>query len=279
MRRWKFLTTKFVIGVICRGLSVGVAVIGPLVSPYAPNRQNLADALTPPFVSGSGHILGTDYLGRDIFARMVSGARISLLISMTVVIISGAVGVAVGALSGYWGGIRDVVIQKVVETFWAFPPILLAIVVMALFGQTLFNLVLALALQRWIPYARLARAHTLRLKNKEFVAAATVLGGGTGWILRRHIFPNLLSPSVVIATFGMATAITTEAGLSFLGLGAPPGTPTWGAMLAEGRSYVTSAWWLAVFPGLGIFLTVLSLNLLGDWLQDQLDPKEDMSVI
>lgn len=279
MRRWNFRTAKFGIGTTCVGLIIGIAVIGGLVSPYDPNRQNLMDALLPPFLSGSGHVLGTDYLGRDIFARMVSGARISLLISITVVVLSGAVGVAVGAVSGYWGGMRDLVAQKVVETFWAFPPILLAIVVMALFGQSLFNLILALALQRWIPYARLARANTLRLKSKEFVAAAKVLGGRTPWILQRHIVPNLVSPSVVIATFSMATAIITEASLSFLGLGVPPGTPTWGAMLAEGRSYVTSAWWLAVFPGAGIFLTVLGLNLLGDWLQDQLDPKDDVGVL
>lgn len=277
MRQWRFLSAKFVIGTACLGLIIGIALIGGLIAPYAPNHQNLVDALIPPFAGG--HILGTDYLGRDIFARMVSGARLSLLISMTVVIVSGAIGVGIGAMSGYWGGTRDLVIQKVVEAFWAFPPILLAIVVMALFGQSLFNLVLALALQRWIPYARLARANTLRLKNKDFVAAAMVMGGRTSWILRRHILPNLLNPSVVIATFSMATAITTEAGLSFLGLGAPPGTPTWGAMLAEGRSYMTSAWWLAVFPGVGIFLTVLGLNLLGDWLQDQLDSREDASVI
>ena len=219
------------------------------------------------------YYLGTDHLGRDILARMVSGARVSLLIATSIVLISGAFGVLFGALSGYWGGVRDIILQKVVETFWAFPPILLALAILAFFGQSLTNIILALSIQRWIPYSRIARAQALVLRNREFVAASQVMGGGTSWIVSRHILPNLLAAAIVIATFSMATAILAEASLSFLGLGVPPEIPTWGGMLAEGRSYVVGAWWIAVFPGLGIFVTVLGLNLLGDWLRDLLDPK------
>jgi peptide/nickel transport system permease protein len=246
---------------------------------HDPTEQSLIDSLVAPFDFAGGHPLGTDQLGRDILARMVSGARVSLTIAATVVAISGVFGVLVGALSGYLGGTRDVVVQKIVETFWAFPAILLAIAVVALFGQTLPNLIIALTLQRWIPYARLSRAQALSLRSREFVAASKIMGGSVPWILRHHILPNLIASSIVIATFSMATAIIAEASLSFLGLGVPPGTPTWGGMLAEGRSYITRAWWLAVLPGLGIFITVLGLNLLGDWLRDQFDPKDDLNLV
>jgi peptide/nickel transport system permease protein len=166
----------------------------------------------------------------------------------------------------------------VVETFWAFPPILLALAILAFFGQSLTNIILALSIQRWIPYCRIARAQALVLRNKEFVAASQVMGAGTTWVVSRHILPNLVAAAIVIATFSMATAILSEASLSFLGLGVPPEIPTWGGMLAEGRSYVVGAWWIAVFPGVGIFITVLGLNLLGDWLRDLLDPKGELNL-
>ncbi|MCT4474519.1 ABC transporter permease [Bosea sp. SSUT22] len=235
-------------------------------------------ALEPPFGIESGYYLGTDHLGRDLLARMTSGARISLAIAGSVVVLSGVVGVLIGALSGYLAGARDAVIQKVVETFWAFPPILLAIAILAFFGPSLGNVIIALTIQRWIPYCRIARAQALMLRSREYISAAKIMGGGTGWILRHHVLPNLLASAIIIATFTMATAILAESSLSFLGLGVPPNVPTWGGMLAEGRSYITRAWWLAVLPGLGIFLTVLGLNLLGDWLRDQLDPKAALNL-
>ena len=253
------------------------AIAGGLVIRFDATTQELMESLDPPSWT-SGHLFGTDHLGRDIFARVGVGARVSLLIAICVVMISGLFGTLVGALSGYLGGVRDVIIQKIVETFWAFPPILLAISILAFFGQSLTNLILALVLQRWIPYCRVARAQALVLRSKEFVSASQVMGGRTIWVLRRHILPNLWSSSIVIATFTMATAILAEASLSFLGLGVPPEIPTWGGMLAEGRSYVTEAWWIAVFPGLAIFLTVLGLNLLGDWLHDAYDPKKDTNL-
>lgn len=277
MTQFNYLNAKFIIGSILLGTVLFVAVFGYLITPYDPDQQNLMRSLTAPLQDG--YILGTDHLGRDIFARMVSGARVSLAIAASVVVISGVIGVLLGALSGYLGGIRDVVMQKIVETFWAFPPILLAIAILAFFGQSLANIIIALAIQRWIPYARLARAQTLVLRSKEFIEASQVMGGGLAWIMRRHILPNLIASAIVIATFSMATAILAEASLSFLGLGVPPSIATWGGMLSEGRSYITRAWWLAVFPGLGIFITVLGLNLLGDWLRDQYDPKKTLNLV
>jgi peptide/nickel transport system permease protein len=276
MRIYHFWDLKFIIGALCIGVIMLMAVGGGFLSPHDPVDQDLLSSQLPP--GSEGHLFGTDHLGRDIFARTVSGARISVVVAAAVVILSGVFGVLVGALSGFWGGWRDIVIQKFVETIWAFPAILLALAILAFFGQSLVNLILALSIQRWIPYCRIARAHALVIRNREYVAAARVLGGGTTWILRQHILPNLVSSSIVIATFSMATSILSEASLSFLGLGVPPSIPTWGGMLAEGRSYVTSAWWIAVFPGLAIFLTVLGLNLLGDWCRDLLDPKKSLNL-
>ncbi|MFC5509411.1 ABC transporter permease [Bosea massiliensis] len=278
MQAWRFLEIKFVIGTICLGAIVLLALLGGLVAGHDPNEQNLMFALEPPFGIESGYYLGTDHLGRDLLARMTSGARISLAIAGSVVLLSGVVGVLIGALSGYLAGARDAVIQKVVETFWAFPPILLAIAILAFFGPSLGNVIIALTIQRWIPYCRIARAQALMLRSREYISAAKIMGGGTCWILRHHVLPNLLASAIIIATFTMATAILAESSLSFLGLGVPPNVPTWGGMLAEGRSYITRAWWLAVLPGLGIFFTVLGLNLLGDWLRDQLDPKSALNL-
>ncbi|MCP4561836.1 MAG: ABC transporter permease [Bosea sp.] len=278
MQAWRFLELKFIVGVVCLGSIIVLALFGGLVAGHDPNEQNLLFALEPPFGPEGGYLLGTDHLGRDLLARMTSGARVSLAIAGSVVVLSGVVGVLVGALSGYLSGTRDILIQKVVETFWAFPPILLAIAILAFFGPSLTNVIIALTIQRWIPYCRIARAQALMLRSREYISAAKIMGGGTVWVLRHHILPNLLASAIIIGTFTMATAILAESSLSFLGLGVPPSVPTWGGMLAEGRSYITRAWWLAVLPGLGIFLTVLGLNLLGDWMRDQLDPKAALNL-
>ena len=194
-------------------------------------------------------------------------------------VISGVVGVTIGALSGYLRGAWDLVTQKIVESFWAFPPILLAIAILAFLGQSLTNVIFALVIQRWIPYSRMARAQAMVLRSLAYVESSRVMGGGLLWVMRRHILPNLMASAIIVGTFSMATAILAEASLSFLGLGVPPQIATWGGMLAEGRSYITRAWWLAVMPGAGIFMTVLSLNLLGDWLRDQYDPKKTLNLI
>jgi peptide/nickel transport system permease protein len=195
------------------------------------------------------------------------------VIAITVSLISGVIGVGLGATSGYFAGKTDFLIQKLVEVIWAFPPLLLAIAIMAYLGQSLGILIFALVAQRWIPYCRVARGQTLSLRSRDFVEAARSLGARDSRIILKHILPNLMQSAMVIGTFAMATAIISEASLSFLGLGVPPEIPTWGGMLSDARSYISTSWWLPLFPGLCIFFTVLGINLLGDGLRDVLDPR------
>jgi peptide/nickel transport system permease protein len=252
---------------------IAVGIVGPGFTPHNPNKQELMSMMKAPEGLGSVHVLGTDNLGRDIFSRVVHGARVSLLVAFAVVFVSGFIGISLGAISGYFGGKVDFVIQKLVEVVWAFPPLLLGITIMAFLGQGLFNLILALVAQRWIPYCRVVRGQTLSLRTRDFVTAAQCLGARRGRIILRHIVPNLIQTSLVIGTFAMASAIIAEASLSFLGVGVPPEIPTWGTMLADARIYISTAWWLPLFPGLCIFITVLGINLLGDALRDILDPR------
>jgi peptide/nickel transport system permease protein len=267
---WRF---KLVLGAAIVLVILAMAALAPWIAPFEPNAQNLRAALRAPQWLSGPNVLGTDQVGRDMLSRIFYGARVSVIIAVTVVIVSGIVGVGLGAASGYFGRWIDVAIQKLVEVIWAFPPLLLAIAIVAFFGQSLGVLIIALVSQRWIPYCRVARAQALSLRSRDFVLAARSLGAGHARIIRRHIVPNLFGSAIVIGTFAMATAIVSEASLSFLGLGVPPDIPTWGSMLADGRSYISTAWWLALFPGLAIFLTVLGINLLGDGLRDILDPR------
>jgi peptide/nickel transport system permease protein len=250
-----------------------VGLLGPGLAPVDPNKQQLTAMLKAPEGIGSAHALGTDNLGRDILSRVIHGSRVSLLVAFAVVFVSGFVGITLGAISGYFGGKVDFVIQKLVEVVWAFPPLLLGITIMAFLGQGLFNLILALVAQRWIPYCRVVRGQTLSLRSRDFVTAAQCLGASNRQIITRHILPNLIQTSLVIGTFAMASSIIAEASLSFLGVGVPPEIPTWGTMLADARIYISTAWWLPLFPGLCIFITVLGINLLGDALRDLLDPR------
>ncbi len=252
---------------------IAIGVLGPSLAPYDPNQQELTAIMKAPQGLGAPHALGTDNLGRDVLSRLVYGARVSLLIAFAVVFVSGLIGIALGAISGYFGGMIDFVIQKLVEVVWAFPPLLLGITIMAFLGQGLFNLILALVAQRWIPYCRVVRGQSLSLREREFVLAARCLGAGKTEIITRHIIPNLIQTSLVIGTFAMASAIIAEASLSFLGVGVPPEIPTWGTMLADARIYISTSWWMALFPGMCIFITVLGINLLGDALRDLLDPR------
>ncbi len=249
------------------------SIFAEWVSPFDPNRQNLMKAMTPPEYFFGPHFFGTDHVGRDILSRCIFGARVSLAIALAVVVISGAVGVLLGVISGYFGKFIDFGIQKIVEVMWAFPPLLLAIAVLAFLGQGLSILIMALTLQRWIPFCRVTRANALTLKEREFVTAARSLGATHTRIIFKHLLPNLMQSALVIGTFAMASAIIAEAALSFLGLGVPPAIPTWGGMLADGRTYISTSWWMALFPGLCIFVTVLAINMLGDALRDNLDPK------
>jgi peptide/nickel transport system permease protein len=267
------LQPKILVGGVIVFILVIAGALAPWIAPYDPNAQNLALALRPPQWFFGAHALGTDAVGRDILSRLFYGARISLVIAVMVVLISGVVGIGLGAVSGYFAGAVDFLIQKLVEVIWAFPPLLLAIAIMAFLGQGLDNLILALVMQRWISYCRVARGQALSLRSREFVEAARALGASNVRIITRHIMPNLFQSAVVIGTFAMASAIISEAALSFLGLGVPPEIPTWGSMLADGRTYISTSWWLALFPGLCIFFTVLGINLLGDGLRDLLDPR------
>jgi peptide/nickel transport system permease protein len=278
-RRWlpgalrPWLTPKIIAGGVIVLILVIVGLSAPWIAPYDPNSQNLSHSLRPPDWLFGRNLLGTDAVGRDILSRLFYGARVSVVIAVLVVIISGVVGIALGAISGYFSGMIDFLIQKLVEVVWAFPPLLLAIAIMAFLGQGLENLILALVSQRWIAYCRVARGQALSLRSREFVDAAKSLGAKRTRIIARHIIPNLFPSAVVIGTFSMASAIISEAALSFLGLGVPPEVPTWGSMLSDGRTYISTSWWLALFPGLCIFFTVLGINLLGDGLRDILDPR------
>jgi peptide/nickel transport system permease protein len=268
-----WLKPKIVVGGLIVIALIVVGGLAPWIAPYDPNAQDLNVTLRAPQWLFGAHVLGTDAVGRDILSRLFYGARVSLLIAVMVVLISGVVGVGLGAISGYFSGGVDFVIQKLVEVVWAFPPLLLAIAIMAFLGQGLANLILALVLQRWISYCRVARGQALSLRSREFVDAARSLGAGHTRIIVLHIVPNLFQSAIVIGTFAMASAIISEAALSFLGLGVPPEIATWGSMLADGRTYISTSWWLALFPGLCIFMTVLGINLLGDGLRDILDPR------
>lgn len=245
------------------------ALAAPLLSPHPPYTQELARGLAPP---GPGHPMGQDKLGRDIASRVLHGGRISLLVGFTAVLVSLAVGLAVGGLAGWAGGAWDEGLMRLADVFQAFPGILLAIALMSVLEPRLSNVAVSLAAFGWVGYARLVRAQVLSLREREFVAAARAAGAGPLRVFARHLLANLLSPVIVEASFGTAGAIVAEAGLSFLGLGIQPPEPSWGAMLAEGRDFLLIAPHLTLFPGLAIALTVLGLNILGDGLRDLLDP-------
>jgi peptide/nickel transport system permease protein len=268
-----WLRVKIMAGAVTVLLLVFVGIFGAAIAPFDPNHQELSKSLLPPQWFGGSYFLGTDNLGRDILSRIIVGARVSLVVSSAVVLIAGLVGVTLGVISGYIGGVVDYAIQKLVELVWAFPSLLLAIIFLALFGQGVLPLVFALIASRWIQYCRVVRGEALSLREREFVSAARVLGATEGLIVLRHILPNLVSSTVVIGTFGMATAIIDEASLSFLGVGVPPDVPSWGNMLADGRNYIIAAPWLSLFPGLCIFAVVIGINLLGDGFRDAFDPR------
>jgi peptide/nickel transport system permease protein len=253
-----------------------VALAAPLLAPHDPSRVNMLAPLKPPMWLEEGDprfLLGTDSLGRDVLSQLIFGARVSLLVGLTVVAIGGTLGTVLGLVAGYYGGLLDDVIMRLADIQLAFPFILMAITFLAVLGPGLENLILVLAVGSWMNYARVMRSQVLSLREKEFVEASHALGIGDTRILFRHLLPNAITPIIVIASFSVASTIIAEASLSFLGLGVKPSTPTWGAMLANGREYITDAWWLVVTPGVAIMLTVLSINILGDWLRDRLDPR------
>jgi peptide/nickel transport system permease protein len=266
------------------------AVTAPLIAPHDPYQGSLSVSrqcpafTTCPNLGGSfartgaaegtlQYPLGTDPNGRDVLSRIIYAAQISLVVGFTAVVIGGAVGVVLGLVSGYYGGAADSIIMRIADIQLAFPFILLAIMIVAVLGGGVFNVIIVLGIGSWVPYARVVRGQVLSARSQEYVLAAQAIGARDAVILFRHILPNVLTPVIIIATFGVAAAIIGESTLSFLGVGIQAPTPTWGNMLADGRAYVSSAWWLATFPGLAIMLTVLSINVIGDWLRDYLDPR------
>ena len=252
------------------------AVLAPQLSPTDPIRNDLLERLTPPMWIAGGsaaHPLGTDTLGRDVLSRLLYGARLSLVVGFAAVLISGLIGVAVGVLGGYYGGWLDDVLMRAGDVQLAFPVLLLGVALLSVLGPGLGNLILVLVVSGWITYARIVRGETLSLKHRDFVEAARALGALDRRLIWRHVLPNVWAPIAVVATFSVARTIIAEASLSFLGLGVPAPTPSWGAMLDEGRNYITTGWWLALFPGTAILIVVLVINLLGDWLRDALDPR------
>ena len=255
-------------------LLIIVSVFAPLISPFKPEHQDLFGRMKPPmFENKSGvHILGTDQLGRDILSRLIWGSRVSLLIGVVSVLVSGAIGVVLGLIAGYFGGIPDAFIMRWTDMQLAIPFLIMALAVVAVLGSGLVNIIIVLAVTGWVQYARLVRSETLRVREEEYVQSAIVVGAKNSRIIFRHILPNVVSSIIVMASLQIARMILMEASLSFLGLGVPVEIPTWGRMVADGRDYLSIAPWVATIPGLMIFTTVICINLVGDRLRDLLNP-------
>jgi len=259
--------------VVVIALTLFMAIFAPFITPYkdqALGEPNLSERLQPP---GGKHILGTDHMGRDILSRIIYGSRTSLLVGITVVTFSGLIGMIVGIAAGYFGGIVDNLLMRFTDIFLAFPPLLLALLIASTLGKGLGNAVLALVITWWPWYARLSRSQVLSIKTLAYVEAARSAGVSNFMIMIRHIFPNCVTPVLVQATMDMGSAILEAAALSFLGLGVQPPAPDWGLMISEGKNYFLNYWWVPTFPGLFIFLLVMSFNLLGDVLREILDPR------
>jgi peptide/nickel transport system permease protein len=261
------------------GLLVAFVCMGAFAEWLAPHPTDtgiLSDRLRPPFWQEGGArslFLGTDLLGRDILSRIIFGARVSLVAALVTVSLGAGVGSLLGLLSGYYGGWTDTIIMRLADAMLSIPIILLALLFAVLFGPSLSNVVIVLALAMWARFARLVRGEALSWKERDFVTLARCIGASDLRIIFRHLLPNVMNPMIVLATLQLSWVIILEASLSFLGAGVPPHVPSWGIMVSEGRAYLTTAWWLSVFPGLAIALLVFSFNLLSDWVRDRLDPR------
>ena len=258
------------VGVVIMAFFLLVALFAPLLSPNDPLAQNVVNGLKPP---SAEHLLGTDKLGRELLSRLLYGARISLFVGVAVVLIASAIGSLLGVLAGYLGGWVDEALMRITDIFFAFPALILAMAIAGALGPSLQNALIAISAVTWPVYARLLRGQVLALKEREFILAARTVGVPEWRIVARHLLPNMLAPLLVQASFDMGGAITSVAGLSFIGFGAQPPTPEWGVMISEARTYMATAWWLGTFPALSIMLVVGGFNLLGDGLRDLLDPR------
>lgn len=269
--RSRFASLEFVLGSLLTGGICLAVLFADVLFPAGFDKIDLLARLTPPFVDAA-HPLGTDPLGRDVLARVVAGGRISLLVGFVSVAGAVVIGLLMGLVAGYYRGFWDMVLMRFADVQLALPFILLAITFIAIVGGSLTNTIILLIVSQWVQYARLVRGSVLALREREFVQAARAIGVRDWRIIVQHLVPNLLGPVIVLMTLNIATNILLESSLTFLGLGVDPTIPSWGGMLADGRTYLQLAWWVSVFPGLAILLTVLGLNLLGDWLRDSLDP-------
>jgi len=270
-RRWPPVVPLVIVVVL-----LVCALLAPLLSPHSPLEGSLGDRLAPPMgMEGAkpGHFLGTDRHGRDTLSRLIHGARISLSVSVVGIVLTGALGSFVGLLAGFLGGWTDTLLMRLVDVSLSLPGILIAVLLSVVFEPSFGNVIIVVVFLLWPSYARLVRGETLSLKHQEFVALARIAGCSNLTIMFRHIVPNLVPSILVLATLHVGYVIVLEAALSFLGVGLPPPTPSWGVMVADGRGLIEQAWWISILPGIAILVTVLSLNILGDWVRDRLDPK------
>ncbi|WP_376710766.1 ABC transporter permease [Pseudochrobactrum lubricantis] len=267
----RLFSLEFILGVGLTAIICLAVLFSGLLFPGGADKIDLMARLTPPFTNMS-HIFGTDPLGRDVLARVVTGGKISLLVGFVSVAGAVVVGVIMGLIAGYYRGFWDMVVMRFADVQLALPFILLAITFIAIVGGGLMNTIILLIVSQWVQYARLVRGSVLALREREFILSARAIGVKDWRIIFQHLLPNLLGPVIVLMTLNVANNILLESSLTFLGLGVDPTIPSWGGMLADGRTYLQTAWWVSLFPGLAILLTVLGLNLLGDWLRDSLDP-------
>jgi peptide/nickel transport system permease protein len=264
------------VAVVVLALMVLIAVFAPLIAPYDPGAQDLLVRLRPPAWTAAGdssHLLGTDQLGRDILSRLCYGARISLLVGACAALLAGVVGSVIGLVAGFLGGWFDRILMRLADIQLAFPSILLALAIVGFLGSGLWYVVLVLGFTGWVSYARVIRSEVLSLRTRDYVTEARAIGVRDLTIMRRHLLPNVLAPLATIGTLHVAAAIVAEASLSYLGLGVPKQTVTWGGMLSDGQLYLGTSWWVAVFPGLALMITALAVNITGDVLRDVADPK------
>ena len=265
------------VGLVLVVLVILVAVLAPVLSPHDPAKQNIVYRLKPPFWIEGGsleHPLGTDSVGRDVLSRVIHGSRISIFVGLVATAASALLGVSLGLLAGYLGGAADSLISRVGDVQQAIPFLVLAIAVAAMLGPGLFNLILVLVITTWVTFFRVVRGEVLSVREEQYVLGAQSIGASTLRIILRYILPNVAASIIVIATLLVANMIIFEASLSFLGLGVPSSIPTWGRIVADGREYIADEWWIALFPGLAILITVMGINLFGDWLREDLDPKQ-----
>lgn len=267
----RYFSLEFILGVVLIGCICLAVISQELFFPGAGSKIDLTARLLPPFVNPA-HIFGTDSLGRDVLARVIAGGKISLYVGFISVAGGVVIGVIIGLIAGYYRGFWDMLLMRFVDIQLALPFILLAITFIAIVGGGLTNTIILLIVSQWVQYARLVRGSVLALRDREFILSARAIGVKSWRIIVQHLLPNLIGPVIVLMTLNVATNILLESSLTFLGLGIDPTIPSWGGMLAEGRTYLQTAWWVSVFPGVAILFTVLGLNLLGDWLRDSLDP-------